>query len=155
MYSSADTLMGRLPLERVEYYLSLSSLLTTTLVMPYRCPEHCTFQSDFIQMTFDPCSLKCKVQFKGNRRKNITKYILSAQYFSRLFAKHFHTALYLAYPNQGIRIFTSYFIEEKIGFREAKHFAQSHPVSVSIVGIAFYQFKCTHIQICKQFWFIS
>ena len=51
--------------------------------MPYRCPEHCTFQSAFILMTsFDPRSLKCKIQFKGNRRKNIIKYILSARYFS-------------------------------------------------------------------------
>lgn len=73
--------------------------------------------------SFDPCSLKCKVQFKGNRRKNIIKYILSAQYFSRLFAKHFHMASYSAYPNQGIWIFTSLFTEEKTGFREAKQFA--------------------------------
>lgn len=122
--------------------------------MPYRCPEYCTFQSDFIQMTsFDPCSLKCKVQFKGNRRKNIVKYILFAQYFSRLFAKHFHTPSYsnLSKP----MYFYLLFIEEKIGFREAKQFAQSHPASVSILGIAFYQFKCTHIQKCKQFWFTS
>lgn len=70
--------------------------------------------------SFNPCSLKWKIQFNGNRRENIIKYVLYAYYFPDTLLSTFTWHCIQAMQAQGIYVFTSFLTKEKIGLGKTK-----------------------------------